>query len=61
MLYQIARGLGDLNALMKGKIGSRFFNKLLGRKLISKSWIRGGCLLPVVGITLAITVGCATL
>ena len=36
VLYQLARLLGDINAVMKGNIGSRLFNKLLGRKLISR-------------------------
>lgn len=47
LLYKLARGLGDLNALFKGKIGSRIFNKLMGRGIASKLWSRGGCLLPV--------------
>jgi len=59
-LYQFARLLGDVNAVMKGNIGSRIFNKLLGRKLISRAWLRGcGCLLAVIAGLLLIVVYCA--
>ena len=59
-LYQFARLLGDVNAVMKGNIGSRLFNKLLGRKLISRAWLRGcGCLLAVLAGLLLIAIYCA--
>jgi len=49
VLYQLARILGDVNALFKGKIGSRLVNKLMGRKLVSMAWLRGcGCMLGVI-------------
>lgn len=59
LLYKLARILGDINALMKGKIGSRLFNKLLGRRLVSRAWVRGcGCVLPVItGLILAAVLG----
>lgn len=60
ILYQLARLLGDVNAVMKGKIGSRIFNKLLGRKLVSRAWLRGcGCLLAVIAGLLLIVMYCA--
>ena len=58
LLYQLARLLGDINAVQKGKIGSRLVNKALGRGLVSKAYLRGsgcGCLLPVImGILLIV-------
>ena len=55
LLYQLARTLGDLNALMKGKIGSRIFNKLMGRKLVSRAWMRGcGCLVAAIVVATAL-------
>jgi hypothetical protein len=38
-LYLVAKILGDLNAVLKGKVGSRLFNRLLGRSL-GKLFIR---------------------
>jgi len=59
ILYQLARLFGDINAVMKGKIGSRIFNKVLGRKLISRAWLRGcGCLLAVIAGLLLIVIYC---
>ena len=55
LLYQLARLLGDVNALMNGHIGSRLFNKLMGRKLVSRAWIRGcGCLVAVLILIVAV-------
>jgi len=48
-LYRIARLMGDISAVGKGKIGQRMFNKLVGRKLVSRMWLRGtGCIVPIV-------------
>ena len=60
ILYQLARLLGDGNAVMKGNIGSRIFNKLLGRKLVSRAWLRGcGCFVAVLAGLLLIVMSCA--
>lgn len=58
LLYALARGVGDLNALFKGKIFSRIFNKLMGRGVVPKLWSRGcGCLLALmVAVTVAVIV-----
>ena len=37
-LYQIARLLGDINAVRRGRIVPRLWNKLLSRKLVSNLW-----------------------
>jgi hypothetical protein len=39
-LYWLARFLGDLNAIGKGKVGRRIANKAIGRKFVSKLWRR---------------------
>ena len=42
-LYRGARLLGDLSALTSGKpsrIAKRVFNKLVGRKVVSRLWWR---------------------
>ncbi len=53
--YRLGRTLGDINAVLSGKIGSRLANKLIGRKGVSKLWLKGGCLLPAAaGLALVI-------
>lgn len=42
-LYQLARLLGDVNAVASGdpkRIGKRFANKIIGRKVVSRMWFR---------------------
>ena len=39
-LYQIARLMGDINALVKGKVITRLINKFIGRKVGGKLWRR---------------------
>ena len=38
--YKVARFLGDAQAASKGNIGKRILNKLIGRFIVSKLWIR---------------------
>jgi len=38
-LYFIARLIGDINAIRKGRIGKRVYNRMVGR-LLSKLFIR---------------------
>jgi hypothetical protein len=39
-LYALARLLGDINAVRRGRIGRRLGNRLIGRTLISRMWLR---------------------
>lgn len=47
-LYKGGRILGDIDALMSGRIASRMANKMIGRKVGRRMWLRGGCALPVL-------------
>lgn len=38
--YKIGRLIGDVNAAKKGKLTKRILNKLIGRFIVSKLWIR---------------------
>jgi hypothetical protein len=38
--YAVARFLGDVNAVRRGKIGKRLVNRLIGRTLVSRMWLR---------------------
>jgi len=40
LLYQLARFLGDINAMGKGKIGRRIINKGIGRGAVSKIYLK---------------------
>lgn len=39
-LYALARLLGDIGAVSRGRIGRRIVNKLIGRGLVSRLWLR---------------------
>lgn len=39
-LYQLARLLGDVNAVSKGKVGQRIINKGIGRGAVSKIYLK---------------------
>jgi len=39
-LYALARLLGDVNAVRKGTIARRLGNRLIGRKVVSRLWLR---------------------
>ncbi len=57
-LYRGGRILGDIDALMSGRIGSRMANKLIGRKIGRRLWTRGGCALPAaLALIIALTLG----
>ena len=40
VLYALARFLGDLSAVRRGRIGKRLANRYIGRKLVSRLWFR---------------------
>jgi hypothetical protein len=37
-LYGLARVLGDISAIRRGRIGKRLVNKWLGRSLVRRLW-----------------------
>ncbi len=39
-LYRLARIGRDVRAVAKGKIGKRLVNKWIGRKIVSRLWVR---------------------
>ena len=39
-LYALARFLGDVRAIQRGRILPRVANKVIGRKIVSKVWFR---------------------
>lgn len=41
-LYTLARLLGDINAVRRGPkaVGKRIANKLIGRKIVRRMWLR---------------------
>lgn len=51
-LYKGGRILGDIDALLSGRIASRMANKLIGRHGVRRTWVRGGCTLPVLSVML---------
>lgn len=40
IFYAIARIINDIKAIFSGKIVKRTANKMIGRKVVSKLWIR---------------------
>ena len=51
-LYKGGRILGDIDALLSGRIASRMGNKLIGRHGARRMWLRGGCALPTLSVSL---------
>jgi hypothetical protein len=39
-LYTLARILGDVNAIRRGTIHKRIANRVIGRKAVSRMWMR---------------------
>lgn len=37
-LYALARVLGDVRAIERGRVGKRVVNKIIGRTIVSKLW-----------------------
>jgi len=40
LAYGLARFLGDVNAVRRGRITRRLANRLIGRHVVSKLWLR---------------------
>lgn len=57
-LYKGGRVLGDIDALLSGRIASRMANKLIGRKVGRRMWLRGGCTLPALSAMLLTLAAC---
>jgi hypothetical protein len=39
-LYGLARVIGDINAVRRGRLGKRLVNRLIGRSLVTRLWWR---------------------
>jgi hypothetical protein len=38
-LYSLARFLGDVNAVRRGRIGRRLANRVIGRTVVRRLWL----------------------
>ena len=39
-VYTVAKVINDINSVRRGKIWKRIINKIIGRYVVSKLWIR---------------------